>query len=91
MMWVVGLLAIVSGASLLIGFLTPGAGIVAGSSIIVIATSWFPAASAAPLVDRVGAVYVAAVAGALVLLGPGALSLDARLFGHREIVFPHQK
>jgi hypothetical protein len=24
------------------------------------------------------------------LLGPGALSVDARLFGRREIVIPHQ-
>jgi uncharacterized membrane protein YphA (DoxX/SURF4 family) len=88
-MWVVGLLALVSGASLLIGFLTPGAGIVAGSSIII-AASWFPEGPA-PSVDRVGAVCIAAVAVALVLLGPGALSVDARLFGRREIVFPHPK
>ena len=32
-----------------------------------------------------------AVAAALVLLGPGALSLDARLFGRREIVFLHDR
>ena len=91
MMWAISLLAIVSGASLLIGFLTPGAGIAAGSSIVVLAVSWFPPAAAAPLIDRVGAVCVAAVAAALVLLGPGALSLDARLSGRREIVFPHQR
>jgi hypothetical protein len=40
------------------------------------------------LLDRVGALCVATVAGAVALLGPGALSLDARLFGRREIVFP---
>jgi len=28
------------------------------------------------------------MAAAVVLLGPGALSLDARLFGRREITFP---
>jgi hypothetical protein len=31
---------------------------------------------------------VLAVAAAVVPLGPGALSLDARLFGRREIIIP---
>jgi O-antigen ligase len=30
--------------------------------------------------------YAVAIAGAITLLGPGALSVDARLFGMREIV-----
>jgi hypothetical protein len=30
--------------------------------------------------------YVAAIAAALALLGPGAFSVDAKLFGRREIV-----
>ncbi len=89
MMRAVGLLAVSSGASLLIGFLTPGAGAVAGLTIFAIAVSWLPVPPAGPLLDRVGALCVAAVAAALVLLGPGALSLDARLFGRREIIFSH--
>jgi uncharacterized membrane protein YphA (DoxX/SURF4 family) len=82
------LLAIVSGASLLIGFVTPGAAAVAGLSLAFLAISSFPA-PATVLLDRAGALCVAAVAGAVALLGPGALSLDARLFGRRELVFPH--
>jgi hypothetical protein len=31
---------------------------------------------------------LAAISAAFVLLGPGAFSLDARLFGRREIVIP---
>ena len=88
-MWALGLSAIVSGASLLIGFLTPGAGAIAGLSIIGIAVSWMPLLPSDPILDRASALRLAAVAVALVLLGPGALSLDARLFGRREIVFPH--
>ena len=87
-MWALGLSAIVSGASLLIGFLTPGAGAIAGLTILGIAVSWMPS-PADPILDRASALRLAAVAVALVLLGPGALSLDARLFGRREIVFPH--
>lgn len=87
--WAVGVLAITSGVSLLVGFLTPGAGATAGLSIVFMAVSWLPVPAANLFLDRVGALCVAAVAAALVLLGPGALSLDARLFGRREIIFPH--
>ena len=31
---------------------------------------------------------LAAISAALALLGPGAFSLDARLFGRREIIIP---
>jgi hypothetical protein len=34
------------------------------------------------------ALYAVAIAIAVALLGPGAVSLDCRLFGHREIVIP---
>jgi uncharacterized membrane protein YphA (DoxX/SURF4 family) len=53
--------------------------------------SWGTASIAGPFLDDAGAWSVVAVAVALVLLGPGALSLDARLFGRREIIFPHER
>ncbi|MBX3277660.1 MAG: hypothetical protein KF868_06615 [Acidobacteria bacterium] len=31
------------------------------------------------------------MAASIILLGPGALSLDCRLFGRREIVIPYDK
>jgi uncharacterized membrane protein YphA (DoxX/SURF4 family) len=36
------------------------------------------------------AAFVAAVATAIVLLGPGACSIDARLYGRREILIPRK-
>jgi hypothetical protein len=44
------------------------------------------AAGAAVIAMMADAPYVAAIAIALALLGPGAFSVDARLFGRREIV-----
>ena len=37
---------------------------------------------------KVSAIFTAAIAIALLCLGPGAYSLDARRHGHREIIIP---
>ena len=80
--WAAALL--VCGALLLVGLLTP----VAGALLtVVMAVS---AATGAPTIDPVsyrGAPLVA-IAVALVLLGPGWMSVDAWLFGRRRIVIP---
>jgi uncharacterized membrane protein YphA (DoxX/SURF4 family) len=39
-------------------------------------------------ISALAAFNLAAMSAALVLLGPGAFSLDARLFGRREIIIP---
>ena len=76
-----GFIAVAVGAFLLIGFLTPisGAAVFTGSILFVAAGQ-----NAALAVE----IYVAAAASATALLGPGAFSLDARLFGRREIIIP---
>ena len=79
-------LAVVSGLALVAGFLTPVSGAVAGLTIMVIAT-WTPPDTSV-LIDRLAALFVVVDAAALALLGPGALSMDARLFGRREITIP---
>jgi uncharacterized membrane protein YphA (DoxX/SURF4 family) len=88
--WALGLITVASGASLLVGFLTPATGAVAGVSTILIVSSWIPPFPADLLIDRVAALFVIADAAAVVLLGPGAHSLDAYLFGRREIIIPHE-
>jgi uncharacterized membrane protein YphA (DoxX/SURF4 family) len=82
---VVGLLAMVAGAALLIGFLTPLAALLAGLVSIGIALPSF-----IPNVFGVApaTIFLVVMAVAVLLLGPGAFSLDARLFGRREIVIP---
>jgi uncharacterized membrane protein YphA (DoxX/SURF4 family) len=86
--WTAGGLAVVSGVALIAGLLTPASGVVAGLATLFIVATWTPP-SAAVLIDRVAALIVIVDAAALALLGPGALSLDARLFGRREIIIPH--
>jgi uncharacterized membrane protein YphA (DoxX/SURF4 family) len=83
-------LGAVGAASLLVGFLTPAGTAVAGVSLLMLAGR-APGTATAVSLDRSGALSLALVAAALLLLGPGAISLDARLFGRREIVFPHER
>jgi uncharacterized membrane protein YphA (DoxX/SURF4 family) len=83
-----GLAALASGIALLIGFLTPVAGTLVTLSEIGMALSWLPSLPSNPFEARLVTVFVAVVSGTIILLGPGALSLDARLFGRREIIIP---
>lgn len=86
----VGLGAVVSGIALLLGFLTPVAGALIGLGSAGLALSWLPVpAPSPPLLDSwLATVFVVIMAAVIVALGPGAFSLDARLFGRREIVIP---
>ena len=82
---VVGVVSLALGFALLVGFITP------------IASGLITLGAFAGCVSRLGAgglentglfAFVGIVAASLTLLGPGALSLDSRLFGRREIIIP---
>jgi hypothetical protein len=64
--------------------LTPLAAVLVGSCASGLGLSWI---SAPPTVfdDQPATVLVVIVAAAIALLGPGAYSLDAYLYGRREI------
>jgi putative oxidoreductase len=74
---IVGLFAIVDGALLATGLWTP----IAGPLVILIST-W---GILVQQEDAHAGILLAAIGAALALVGPGALSLDARLFGWKRI------
>lgn len=84
----IGLVAVVGGALLLIGYLTPFAGVMAALSGISRALAWSSMLAGNLFDTRLTVAFEVAIAIALVFLGPGAFSVDARIFGRREIVIP---
>jgi uncharacterized membrane protein YphA (DoxX/SURF4 family) len=86
--WAVGSLAIVVGAAIFVGFLTPAASAAATVGYLMTGVSSFLMTEANNQISTFAGFNLAAISAALVLLGPGAFSLDARLFGRREIIIP---
>jgi len=90
--WVLmaGLLEILVGTALLIGFLTPLAAVLAGFACLGMALPPLTSNGFGP--NAFGGIpatiFLIVMAAAVLLLGPGAFSLDARLFGRREVVIP---
>jgi uncharacterized membrane protein YphA (DoxX/SURF4 family) len=87
--WLAGLVVMASGVSLLIGFLTPVAGVLMAVATIGIARLRVPPATSSFFNTPLPAFLVVIIAAAITLLGPGAFSVDCRLFGRREIIIPH--
>jgi len=78
--WTSVVLLLASAACLLLGFVTPVAAVLIGltSLALAIGTTPYP-------IQELEIVVLAAV---VALLGPGAFSIDARMFGRREILIP---
>jgi uncharacterized membrane protein YphA (DoxX/SURF4 family) len=88
--WAIGLLAIIGGVFLLIGFLTKAACVLATLANIAVALPWLPAPPLNLFNGKLSLIFVSIMGAAIILLGPGAFSLDRRLFGRREIIIPHR-
>ncbi len=84
----VGVLAIASSVSLLIGYLTPFSAVLVALTSLGTALSWFPAPNPNLFDTKLATALATVIAVAIICLGPGAFSLDARLFGRREITIP---
>jgi uncharacterized membrane protein YphA (DoxX/SURF4 family) len=85
--WIGAAVNVVAAGLLLVGFMTPIAAAVAALGTIGVWTSVLP-----PYADfshpRLLAAFLTVLLTAVVLVGPGAFSIDARLFGLREIIIP---
>lgn len=86
----VGLILALSGALLLLGFLTPLAATSACVSLAAVGMSWLPPPVPNFVAGGLALVLILAVNAAVILLGPGAFSVDSHLFGRREIVLPRR-
>jgi uncharacterized membrane protein YphA (DoxX/SURF4 family) len=89
--WAVGSAAIVAGGLLLIGFSTP---LTCGAVVLGALGIWLsrlPACTPTLFDSKASAVFAITILLAIVGLGPGAFSVDAYLFGRREIIFPPER
>ncbi len=86
--WFFGLTALAAGILLFVGFLTPIAATVAGTGAIGIGFSLFPGCTTSLFDARLTIIFSATMLIAIAFLGAGAFSVDARVFGRREIIIP---
>ena len=90
--WALAVVAIPSGGALLLGLLTPAACTLAALSVFGAMATRVSGIKACFLPEgglTLGLLGI--ITAALMMLGPGAFSLDARLFGRREIVVPRRR
>ena len=83
-----GFLAITAGILLIIGFLTPIAVALAGLAGLGLAFSVVPLPVPNLWGSALAVIFGLAILLAIIGLGPGAFSIDARVFGRHEIIIP---
>jgi uncharacterized membrane protein YphA (DoxX/SURF4 family) len=88
MTWVAGAIALLSGGFLLVGFFTPLTALAGGLDIIAVAFSALPAPTRNLFDSQPAFIFGLTMAMAVIGIGPGRFSVDARMFGRREIIIP---
>ena len=73
--WAIAVLVLLGAICLLLGFVTPVAAVFIGLASIAVAFN----------------LDIVVLSVAIALLGPGAFSIDARMFGRREIFIPSRR
>ena len=86
--WSLAALAFVGGAFLLAGLMTPLVAVLVAAGGIGIALSLIPLPGGSLFDSYLAIINLIVLSIAIALLGPGAFSLDARMFGRREITIP---
>jgi uncharacterized membrane protein YphA (DoxX/SURF4 family) len=86
--WLFCFVLILGGAALVIGCLAPVAALATGTCFFLTSLGWVPEPVGGLHEARLAGLRIVVAAVSLALLGPGAFSLDAYLFGRREIVIP---
>jgi uncharacterized membrane protein YphA (DoxX/SURF4 family) len=82
---VVALLAFVTGLALIVGFMTPIASVLLSAGGLLVMLSSSVPGHLLLFESGMARLEFIVMSAALISLGPGALSLDARLYGRREI------
>lgn len=89
--WALGVFAIITGFVFMVGFLTPIVGSILAIGYLIDAVSLYLSNDSSKHTAVSVAFYLALISLALALLGPGAFSVDARLFGRLEIIIPERR
>jgi hypothetical protein len=85
---VIALISVAAGLALQLGYSVGRAAIAGAADVIAIHFSSLHGERLNLFSSRIACFLAISIAIALVLLGPGAFSIDARRFGRREIVIP---
>jgi len=85
---ILAVIAAVLGTLLLIGCLTRFVAVVAALLCLAGLFAWFPGPRVGIFESRTTAAFAIVTAMALTCLGAGAFSVDAILFGRREVIIP---
>jgi uncharacterized membrane protein YphA (DoxX/SURF4 family) len=86
--WIMGLTTFTSGILLLGGLLTPLIALFIGFGGVGLFMSLIPSPGQTLFNHNLAIIDLVVLAFAIAALGPGAFSLDARMFGRREIPIP---
>jgi uncharacterized membrane protein YphA (DoxX/SURF4 family) len=88
--WVAAASAVLAGLALVVGFLTPiASALLAAEGALILL--YAHAAGLQLLGSRMALFELVVMAAALAILGPGAASIDARLFGRREVAIRSER